>query len=391
MSAASYVDEPDRCSSDTSISIIPLLWTVDDVLTGDECGALIRRAEAGPWLAATVNMRLAQRCALSACGLIAMIALVACKATPTLESRIDEFTKTSTVFRGSLLVAKDGAIILHKGYGANIDAETPFWIASISKQFTAAAILRLAEQKKLALDDPLTKFFAGVPDDKKSITVQQLLTHTAGFKQNYAADGIVDRDAAVRALLAQELAAAPGAGFRYSNDGYNLLAAIVEVASKESFEKYLQKELFDPVKLEHTGFWAAPSAAMVAPLARELDPSVRVANWGFRGATGVHSTTGDLYRWYTTSPSIAPLLAPQVTAKDGDRVCYGWFITTTPHGRKRVWTRGTEDFGHNATLFAYPEERIVIVAASNAGDRGKISASRRLVEDLTRLLFDSRE
>ena len=314
-----------------------------------------------------------------------------------LAERVDRFVSSEAAagFAGSVLLAKDGEVVLHKGYGPGITAETPFWVASISKQFTAAAILKLAEQGKLSVDDPITKYFAEVPEDKRGITIHQLLTHTAGLPQKYAADGITDRKEAVRALLAQPLKFTPGQGFTYSNDDYNLLAILVETVSGEPFETFLERHLFAPAGLRQTGFWGGPGHESVAVIPGEVSEESRRPNWGFRGATGIYSTTGDLYRWHRalqenrvlSEESRRKLLAPHVALGETEHAAYGWFLTSGPHDS--VWTRGTEGFGHNAIVMTYPDENLVLVAASNAGEREGVSRTRKLAADLAGLLFDA--
>lgn len=212
-------------------------------------------------------------------------------------------------FSGAILVAKNSRIILNKTYGNVADSgKAPaFWVASNSKSFVAAAVLKLQEQKKLTVNDPLTKFFSNVPADKQQITVHHLLTHTSGLKHKYAADGIVEREKAVKALLSVPLGWKVGEAYYYSNDGYNLLAAIVEVSSNRSFEEYLQKEVLDAAKLKNTGLWGFENTKTLMPVANVRNtkkmPSTiyetgkSVANWGYRGATGIYSTTADLYKW----------------------------------------------------------------------------------------------
>lgn len=315
-----------------------------------------------------------------------------------LAERVDRFVsgETASGFAGAVLLAKDGEVLLHKGYGKDISPETPFWVASVSKQFTAAAILKLAEQGKLSVGDPITKYFAEAPDDKRGITIHQLLTHMAGFPQKYAADGITDRQEALRALLAQPLKSAPGQGFSYSNDAYNLLAILVEVVSGGSFESYLEKNLFKPAGLQRTGFWGGPGHEKVAPIPKpgDIPESSRGPNWGFRGATGIYSTTGDLYRWYQalqenrvlSEESRKKLWAPHVALGEKEHACYGWFLSSGPHAS--VWTRGTESFGHNAIVMTYPAENLVLIAASNAGERDGVSRTRKLAADLANVLFE---
>src|SRR5215203_3290061 len=128
-------------------------------------------------------------------------------------------------FSGSLLVAKGGEVILDKGYGfadaqrkAPFTAETAFDVGSITKQFTASAILKLEMQGKLAVSDPISKWFEGVPDDKRGITLHHLLTHSAGLVDILGDDyDEMPRDRLVKGALGSKLLWAPGTRYQYSN------------------------------------------------------------------------------------------------------------------------------------------------------------------------------
>ncbi|HTQ78447.1 MAG TPA: serine hydrolase domain-containing protein, partial [Thermoanaerobaculia bacterium] len=169
-------------------------------------------------------------------------------------------------YSGSALVAQGGQVVLDKGYGlANREKalpytnETIFDIASISKQFTAAAIVKLEQEGKLKVEDPISKFFGPVPEDKAPITLHMLLTHTSGMPDVLGTDEYepVSRQEMIRRALAADLVRPPGKKFWYSNAGYSMLAAVVEIASKEPFEKYLTEHLFKPAGMDHTGFHVA--------------------------------------------------------------------------------------------------------------------------------------
>src|SRR6185295_8465994 len=138
---------------------------------------------------------------------------------------------------------------------------------SITKSFTAAAVLKLNVQRRLALLDGIASFFPETPADKRAITVRQLLTHTAGFGSTYSGGGIASRREAVAAILGQPLARRPGAGYQYEDDSYELLAAIVEVVSGVSWETFVERELLRPAGLTHTGFWCQSRLAVPAPIA----------------------------------------------------------------------------------------------------------------------------
>ena len=321
-----------------------------------------------------------------------------------LAQRIGLYLEQASVsgFSGSVLIARDDGVLLHQGYGwadrdrhAPVAAETPFWVASVAKQFTAAAILKLAEQGKVAVGDPVAEYLDEVPEEKRGITLHQLLTHTAGLGQNYAADGIAGRGEAIRAILAEPLKHPPGERFAYSNDGYNLLAAIVEIASGESYESYLQRNLFEPAGLTRTGFWGHADGVPVAQIHGEVSAQNQNPNWGFRGATGIYSTTGDLHRWHQalgdarvlSAFSRGQLFSPHVALGRLGHYGYGWFISPTARGTTSVWTRGNDDFGHNAILTRYPEEKITVVVASNAGDSEGVPVSRKVAEEVSKIIF----
>jgi CubicO group peptidase (beta-lactamase class C family) len=279
------------------------------------------------------------------------------------------------------------------GYGAGISPDTKFYIASISKQFVAAALLKLAEAHRLRLDDPISKFIAPVPADKAGITLAQLLTHTSGLPQQYAADGIADREKAVQAVLAETLKTSPGAQFGYSNDGYSLLAAIVEIAAGEPYEMFVRRELLVPTGLASTGFWG-DTVSTGPPIAPTIKPVMPIPNWGFRGATGMYSTVSDLYRWtralvdhrILTADSTGQMLRPHVSTSRGG-YGYGWFTSKTETGVDDLWTAGYEDFGHNGIIHVYGNGLVAIVL-TNAGDLAGGPARDVADNEIARLAFN---
>jgi len=350
------------------------------------------------------------------CLLAALVVLLAASALPgdsgandrELANQLDRHLQGATTrgFSGSVLVARGGRILLNRGYGwadskhsRRPAPDTRYWVASISKQFTAAAILKLEEEGKLSTSDPMAKFLPGVPPDKQAITLHQLLTHTSGLAQNYAADGITDLEGAVTAVCAAPLAGPPGEEFRYANDNYNLLAIIVQLVSGQSFEDYLRQRLFRPAGLKQSGFWgmvSARDAKKFASVQREPSGPTAQPNWGFRGAVGAYSTAEDLFRWQQAlfaggvlSAASRDKLLRGYVQRGETEVAYGWYRSRTAHGRLALWTRGTEDFGHNAVIKVYPELDLVVVVASNAGDLGdKTQAASRVLSDELEAFLD---
>jgi CubicO group peptidase (beta-lactamase class C family) len=304
-------------------------------------------------------------------------------------------------FSGSVLVVKRGQVLSSGGYGSirgvKIRADSRFWIASISKQFTSVAILKGQEKGLLSLSDPICKFVPAVSLDKQAITLSHLLEHRSGLPNSYAATGIVDRSEAIAKILAQPLVAPPDSQFLYSDDNYALAAAILEVASGRSFEKFLTDELLRPAGLGNTGFWAMPAATTVVPVSGEIPAQLRGRNWGMIGSGGLFSTTRDLYRWYASvkqgkllkPESIRQLFAPHVKVSVG-WYALGWMISTTARGTHRLWSRGTEDFGANGIIDVFDDENVIVVVLSHAGDDPDGHPYTRSIRDkIERFLFGS--
>jgi CubicO group peptidase (beta-lactamase class C family) len=297
---------------------------------------------------------------------------------PDLQRRLDTYLRerVNKGFSGVVLVAEDGEVVLSRAYSRDrsLTPETGFWIGSVSKTFTAAAILRLRDEGRLALSDPISRFFAAVPLDKQDITIRHLLTHTAGLRERYAADGMEERDQAVRAILAHPLERPPGAGYAYTNDAYNLLAAVIEVASEQPFEMFLRDQVLTPAGMTETGFWGERPVVPLAPSSKRRPGS----NWGFRGATGMSSTVGDLYRWHLAllddivlqSGSRREAFAPQVQKANGGAYGYGWQVARTSRGTTLVAHGGAEsELKHQAALYQYLDEGVVVIVLSNAREK----------------------
>lgn len=226
-------------------------------------------------------------------------------------------------FSGAVLVARDDQILLEQGYGRaddaagrDVTAATVFDVCSFTKQFTAAAILALEEQGKLRTEDPLFRHLAGVPSDKSAITLHHLLTHSAGIDDPPAEDyERAERDDYVRQVLASPLLWKPGSRYAYSNGGYSLLGALVEILSGQSYEQFLDARFFKPLGLSKTGYrrsrWTAGEVAHGYADGREFGSPLDHPGpyheaepgrwpgpyWALVTNGGVLSTVGDLYRW----------------------------------------------------------------------------------------------
>ncbi|MEX2016407.1 MAG: serine hydrolase domain-containing protein, partial [Candidatus Hydrogenedentales bacterium] len=169
-------------------------------------------------------------------------------------------------FAGAVLIARDGEILLQKGYGlANRETETSWppatisTIGSITKTFTAVALMKLASEDKLAVDDPITKYFDDVPEDKQHITLHHLLTHSAGLRGAHGGDfdKRATRDELLERAMKSDLlwgADMAGERYEYSNTGYSLLAMIVEDLSGKPYEDYVRAAILEPAGMTDTGY-----------------------------------------------------------------------------------------------------------------------------------------
>ena len=331
--------------------------------------------------------------------------------TKDLSSSLDSFAQSQVAkgFSGAVLVINGDRTLLEKEYGLQPSkTKTAFWIGSNTKQFTAAAVLRLQEQGKLSVRDPITKFFKDVPPDKQMITVHQLLCHTSGLPHMYVTDGVVDRGAAAKAILSLSLKAKPGDAYSYSNDGYVLLAMIIEIASGKSYENYLRSAVLRPAGMKYTGFWGDAPVVSLAPVPAKLNPRPNrfvdgrtIANWGDRGSTGLYSTIDDQYKWLTalrrgkvlSSSSLEQMWSAQAFVRHGSKpgqdinYGYGWAVVTQDGKRYVVNHAGDEDWlAHNAVISFYENSRNAYIVLSNAGEPNGRSWSSIMSEGLRALI-----
>jgi CubicO group peptidase (beta-lactamase class C family) len=301
-------------------------------------------------------------------------------------------------FWGAVLVAKDGTELFFKGYGAADYAKAPitrdtiFELASVSKQVAGAAIIRLLQDKKLKLSDPLHRFFPKCPADKRDVTVRQMLNHTSGIHNErtlpYASPAT--RADFVKFFLDAPVVSKPGEQWAYNNGGYALLAAIVEVASGTTFEKYCHAKLFKPAKLKRTGFINEKAMQRGSVTVRLGDGGAQGTasdwhyGWGYRGMGGVVSTAADLLAWDRAlrgtkvfkAPAKAELYTPSLNNYAG-----GWFVETTLTGNRRAQHSGSVA-GYQNHVVRHLEDDLVIIVLSN----GK-SSTHAVTAAIERLLL----
>jgi CubicO group peptidase (beta-lactamase class C family) len=296
-------------------------------------------------------------------------------------------------FSGTVLVARKGEILLHKGYGLadrgrkiSCTTGTVFDLGSITKQFTAAAILKLEAEGKLKVEDRLSVHLEGVPEDKKDVTLHHLLTHTAGLDHVYGEDDdYAPRDLAVKLFLRMPLLSKPGERYHYSNPGFSLLAAVVEKLSGMSYEAYLHDRFFQPLGMEHTGYFIPRWNILEVSRnysGEEDNGWTFNRNWGpegpywhLYGNGGILSTTGDLYKWEQAlmSDRVLPAEARKKLfgrhAPEGSDASsfygYGWRVGTSDQDMAFSGHGGGSSWGVAAAYFRFPEQGILVLVLSN--------------------------
>ncbi|UPG93748.1 serine hydrolase domain-containing protein [Luteibacter aegosomatissinici] len=308
------------------------------------------------------------------------------------DSRLDALMQRyqGDVPGASLLVLKDGKPLVSKGYGfSDLEAHvaaapsTDYRLASVSKQFTAAAILLLAQDGKLSLDDHVRQWLPALPAVTEPITIKQLLSHQGGlidYEDIMPADTSVPlRDKDVLDLLSKtdHLYFPPGRSYRYSNGGYAMLALIVEKASGVSFQAFLKARIFDPLGMKHTLAFVKEGPAVPH---RAFGYSEEGGRWvrtdqsmtsSVLGDGGIYSNIEDLARWDAAlydsrllSDASRKAAFTGWTATDDPtiRYGYGWRLTGDT-----LWHSG-ETIGFRNVIVRYPKQHLTVVLLTNRND-----------------------
>ena len=330
--------------------------------------------------------------------------------TPTLMAdlpQLDQFVSEQAnqhLFSGAILVARQGQILLNKGYGLadrtrqlSNTPQTRFRLGSVTKPFTALAILQLQAQGKLNVQDLICRYLTDCPAAWQTITLHQLLTHTAGIPDierlpEYAQIKTTPMTPAQTIALFQDkpLAFPPGTQWDYSSSGYILLGVILEQVSGQSYEAFLQEHMFTPLGMSNTGYEhdsasLATGYANATAVADPIDMSIPFA------AGGLYSTVEDLYRWAQALSTEALLPQPllellftsyaAIPQSDGASYGYGWVISQ-PFGHRMVGHNGGID-GFVASFNRFPDDDVTMILLSNQQDLNP----NALIQPLARLVF----
>lgn len=296
-------------------------------------------------------------------------------------------------FSGAVLAARDGQVVVAIGVGpaggeARCSARTLFEIASATKQLTGAAVMKLVDQQKLGLDDPIHKHLPKVPASCAKITIRHLLQHTSGIPGTNTSGAGRDLERVVPLFLRGGPQHEPGSKWAYWNQGYALCAAIVEKASGVRFGEFCRRELFAPAKMATARFTgdAAPEGAPVAtgfsPRGNRtaLEHPYGAYEMQYMGMGGAVCSVWDLWRWDRALKGEAVLsaAAKRELFKPGLRsYALGWFVERK--GGRLVQHHGGGVRGFICQLRRYPEQDGCLVVLCNR-DRGPAPGVADLLE-----------
>jgi CubicO group peptidase (beta-lactamase class C family) len=304
-----------------------------------------------------------------------------------------------------IAVAKEGQIVYSKAFGlADVDTQAPvtpetkFRIGSISKVLTAVAIVQLAEQGKLYLDAPIQRYLPSFPDKGATITSRMLAGHLGGIRHYEGAErtnqhhyaSIVD---GLKIFQNDPLAGPPGAQFNYSSYGFNILGAIVEAVTGESFNNHIQRNICRPLNLRSTtadqpnGLIAQRAQCYCAAPGKPPQVAPYIDNTYKLPSGGYLSTADDLVRLgsaliqpgFLRADSLEQLFTPQKT-KAGQSTGYGmgWFVGKSRSGREIYWHSGGAA-GGSSMLLIYPQSKVTIAMVAN------LSTAPFVLDDVERI------
>ena len=289
-------------------------------------------------------------------------------------------------FSGAVLVARNGVPVFEKAYGLADrewgipnDPETKFRIGSITKEFTATAILQLAENEKLSIDDPVSKYYSGGPPAWSAITIRNLLTHTSGIPtytdipKFFDGEARLDRtpEEIIKLTQGKPLQFEPGSKFLYDNTGYILLGYIVEKVSGEPYADYVRHHIFDPLGMKSSGYDVSkiiiPKRA--AGYSRDHGEYINTPYLSMTepfSAGSLYSTVGDMLIWdqalYAAKP-LSPASLKAMFTDYGHGYGFGWFVDHQ-FGHEHI-SHGGGINGFVSRFDRYVNDKLTIIVFSN--------------------------
>lgn len=308
----------------------------------------------------------------------------------------------------ALAVVRDGRVVYSRGYGmANLDHDiaitpsTVFHVASVSKQFTAAAILLLESEGKLALDDDVRKYVPELPNFGRTITIRHLIHHTSGLRDQWellimagwrhSLDLITDEDVLELMSRQKDLNFAPGAEHMYCNTGYTLLATIVKRASGRTFREFTAERLFRPLGMSRT-FFRDDHAEIIKGQAYGYEPNgstfrLSVTNFDTAGATSLHTTVEDLALWDRNfydgrvgGVAFLAALEKKGALANGEELPYASGLVHGTYRGLATVGHGGADAGYRSDFLRFPAERVSVACLCNLSTSNPSELTRGVAE-----------
>lgn len=355
----------------------------------------------------------------------AVIALVASAAVAaqaqtsnaSLESKVDSIAnqvlQSTGVPSASVAVVQHGRMVLAKAYGsAKLDPRTPatadmrYGVGSISKQFTASAILMLQQEGKLRLDDPVGKYIPGLSRGNE-VTIREILSHTSGYQDFWPQDYLMDpmrQNATPQQIMdrwaKQPLDFEPGTRWQYSNTGYVLAAMIVEKVSERPFFRFVQNRLLNPLGMRSAkDFDSNPHVTDATGYIRyalgPLRPAPDAGKGWMYGAGMLAMTASDLAKWDISlitrsllKPASYQAMFKETTLKNGAASGYGLGQFTQMSGGHFLVEHNGEVSGFTAENYVFPEDSAAVVVLTN---QDAAPASGAIANQIARLLFTTED
>lgn len=289
-------------------------------------------------------------------------------------------------FAGQVVVASGSSTLYERAAGhsdADADGAVPvrsdtlFHVASITKYVTAILTLKAVEEGRITLDQDIGGFFPDTSLATRGVTVRQLLAHHSGMGSSYVAESEQSPEGAARAIAAQPVEAEKIGTFRYSNDGYDLLAVILERAYDRPYEVLLREKITEPAGLAHMLAWSEADKtdpAVVGQPLSKIDEKLYRRTYGMLGSAGLLTTAGNLVGLQKalvqgrilTAPSLEDLWRPRDGISIG-QTTFGAFLRDSEELGPVFNVRGYEDWGDNAILNHYQDRDLFVAVVTSKG------------------------
>lgn len=318
--------------------------------------------------------------------------------------RIANSWSTGKGFMGTVLAARADRVVLEKGYGfANLEWDVPnvpaarFRLGSITKQFTATAVLQLVAAGKLQIDDPISTYLPETPDAWKNVRIHHLLNHTSGIVSytglpEFSTPRLrrVPLTPLEIVMLSKDkpLEFQPGEGYKYNNTGYVLLGYIIEKVSGQKYDAYVKEHIFQPLNMKDSGYdWTRPLSLKRAsgygynPQTKEFQNADFLDMSLPHAAGSLYSTAHDLYLWdraLNAGKVLNKELLTKMLTPGRSNYGYGWVIDKSEYGTR--YGHGGGINGFSTMIFRYPDKDAVVIVLSNV-ENGDAAGLARHVSD----------